>query len=230
MLKRTMKRVLQETTDKLNLTLLENRQLRERLEVYENQNSEEKLNELNEKLVELTEEIDNTRTNAENRYREYESEIRELEERNNSLTLELNRLKGEHFETKRYAEDLKHKLQTVSSSNTQTVEEVAPPEPPPVPTLITAEKKDETSFNYASTIISEIVIKTAAVTSRITASSDPNAAELKALAMGRCEMLKSDVLQTVTSDMIPEAKTSRMDKLLAEASDYLDGILGQLTQ
>ena len=41
-------------------------------------------------------------------------------------------------------------------------------------------------------------------------------------------MLKSDILQTVMSDMIPEAKKTRMDNLLKETADYLDGILGQL--
>ena len=228
MLKRTLKKLLQETTDKLNLVLLENRQLKERLAVFENQNNEEEINNLIVKIDQLTQENEDIRAACETKYQQSEEEIKELEERNNLLLNELNQLKGEHFDTQRYAEDLKKQLYTTNS----TLEENSEPisiEPRPNPEFITAEAKDEVSFKYASDIISEAVIKTAAVTSRISASSDSNAAELKALAMGRCEMLKSDILQTVMSDMIPEAKKSRMDNLLKETADYLDGILGQLT-
>ena len=229
MLKRTLKNILQETTDKLNLTLLENRQLRERLEVFESENSEEKINELNEKINQLVQENEDIRNNYESKFQEYESELKELEERNNALTIELNKLKGEHFDTQRYADDLKARLDSITPRE-EAKEEISIPTPPPTPKVITAEEKDEESFKYGSQIISEAVINTATVTSRLSTSSDPNAAELKALAMGKCEMLKAEVLQTVMSDMIPETKTSRMDNLLKELADYLDGILGQLTQ
>ncbi len=230
MLKRTLKKLLQETTDKLNLTLLENRQLRERLDELELEDNAEESEQLSKKISELSEEIESLRNSSETKLREYESEVKELEERNNALSMELNKLKGEHFDTKKYAEDLKNRLESITTP-TVAAKEVTQdiPEPPPTPTVITAEEKDESSFKYASGIISEAVIHTAAVTSRLSASSDKNANELKALAMGRCEMLKSDVLQTVMSDMIAEAKTARMDKLLSEAIDYLDGILGQLS-
>ena len=228
MLKRTLKKILQETTDKLNLILLENRQLKERLQVFENQNNEDLVDDLNSKINQLTTENEEIRLNCEMKYQKYEAEIEELEERNNSLSLELNQLKGEHFDTKRYADALEARLNNVNNTAGEYIENTAA-EPAPMPELITAEEKDEVSFKYASAIISEAVIKTAAITSRLSASSDKNAAELKALAMGRCEMLKSDVLQTVMSDMIPEAKKSRMDTLLNETSEYLDSILGQLT-
>lgn len=227
MLKRTLKKLLQETTDKLNLVLLENRQLKERLAVFENQNNEEEIDNLIGKIDQLIQENEDIRAACEIKYQQSEEEIKELEERNNLLSNELNQLKGEHFDAKRYVEDLKNQLYAANSTQDEKAEPVLI-KPRPNPEFITAEEKDDVSFKYASDIISEAVIKTAAVTSRISASSDSNAAELKALAMGRCEMLKSDILQTVMSDMIPEAKKSRMDNLLKETADYLDGILGQL--
>ena len=226
MLKRTLKKLLQETTDKLNLVLLENRQLKERLAVFENQNNEEEIDNLIGRIDQLIQENEDIRAACEIKYQQSEEVIRELEERNNLLSNELIQLKGEHFDTKRYAEDLKKQLYTANS--TQEESEPTSIEPRPNPEFVTAEAKDDISFKYASDIISEAVIKTASVTSRISTSADSNAAELKALAMGRCEMLKSDILQTVMSDMIPEAKKTRMDNLLKETTDYLDGILGQL--
>ncbi len=231
MLKRTLKKLLQETTDKLNFTLLENRQLRERLEELERQNNPQEIEELLKKNHQLSDKIERIQKESEIKFQTYENEIIELEERNNQLTLELNKLKGEHFDTKRYAEDLKLKLENISCATQSDNEpKKSIPEPPPTPTVVTAEENDEESFKYASTIISEAVVHTASVTSRLSLSQDENANELKALAMGRCEMLKADVLQTVMSEMLTEAKTARMDKLLAESIDYLDGILGQISK
>ena len=116
MLKRTLKKLLQETTDKLNLVLLENRQLKERLAVFENQNNEEEINNLIVKIDQLTQENEDIRATCEIKYKQFEEEIKELEERNNLLLNELNQLKGEHFDTQRYAEDLKKQLYTTNST------------------------------------------------------------------------------------------------------------------
>ncbi len=230
MLKRTLKKLLQETTDKLNLTLLENRQLRERLDEYEKSNDSEEKESLLTKLKEAEDENQKIIAQNESKILEYETVIKELEERNNELNQSLNKLKGEHFDTCKYADDLKQRLDNLVKEEGKSVKEISYtiPEPPPTPQVVTAEEKDEESFSYASGIISDAVVHTATVTARLSASDDKNANELKALAMGRSEILKADVLQTVMSDMLPEAKRTRMDKLLAETLDYFDGIIGQL--
>ncbi len=230
MRKKTLQNLLDTTNEKLNYVLLENTQLREKLtnattkiDFLEAADKPleaelEKLREENSILIFKLEDADN----------KTDSNIAELEERINQLLAENNSLKGELYEANKRADELAAKLNTLDNSADAYVKVTLPP-PPQVHKPISADEKDPKAFDYASTIISKIVLKTATFKNLITVSGDQNYAELITLALGKAEMLKSEVLQTVLSDISTDEKTAKMDGLYKEAEEYFNSLEGQVS-
>lgn len=244
MRKSTLKKLFQETGDRLNSTLLENRQLRERLEeLQDSQKSNNSDNDTATEIAKLQSEIEALKALLDSEKDSHAKETEEIRGENEQLQAEINRLKGENFDLTRYSENLKTQLQTLnntlSSNNTlcekepisenQTAKAQAPiPEPPKITLIQNAEEKDADAFEYASSAISEAVMKTAAVKYTLQNSKDPYSGELITLLFGKNEMFKADVLQTVMTDLSLKEKQKQIDKALSETTEYFDSILGQL--
>ena len=239
MRKSTLKKLFEETGDRLNRTLLENRQLRERLDEYQNHD------EINIKNAETALEISELQAKLDALSAEKENnsaELQKLREKNEQLLTEINRLKGENFDLGRCAENLKVQLQNIADSakndaenkqemqnDTEPAAEVKPtPEPPKITLIQNAEEKDADAFEYASSAISEAVMKTAAVKYTLQNANDPYSNELITLLFGKNEMFKADVLQIVMADLSLKEKQAQIDEALFKTKEYFDSILGQL--
>ena len=243
MRKSTLKKLFEETGDRLNRTLLENRQLRERLDEYQNHD------EINVKNAETALEISELQAKLEALSAEQSAEkeknsaeLQKLRAENEQLQTEINRLKGENFDLGRYAENLKVQLQNITDSAKTDTEnkqekqndpkpaaEVKPaPEPPKITLIQNAEEKDADAFEYASSAISEAVMKTAAVKYTLQNANDPYSNELITLLLGKNEMFKADVLQIVMADLSLKEKQVQIDEALSKTNEYFDSILGQL--
>lgn len=234
MRKKAIKNLLDETDLKLKQTVMENRQLRVRLEQYEqlDKSMEEQNNEnavliesLREENAKLKEELDTYK-------QQHDTQVSELENEINELNSELNSLKGTYYDTCKYAEDLKEKLEEACNMDDQEkprdFTEIPLP-PPTVEKIVSIEEKDSDAFEYASEIISKTVIEAAKLKNSLSNYSDPMVSELITLSMGKTEMLKADILQTVMSDMILDAKKQYIDRIFNETIDYFDGLLGQVS-
>ncbi len=234
MRKKKIKKLLDDTNLKLIEVVGENKQLRERLRQYE-QNEAEINEHRNEELAALEDiKAQLLKTTAE--YETYKSEvssrIKDLNAQNDALTFELNSLKGEHFDTCKYAEDLKTKLMSIKKDNDKEDArfENIPLPPPKVSPIVPLEEQDKDAFDYASSVISQAVVEAAKLKTKLISYGGEMANELITLALGKTEILKSDILSTVMSDMVFEAKKQRIDLLYKETEEYFSGLLGQITQ
>ena len=230
MRKSTLKKLFEETGDRLNRTLLENRQLRERLDEYQNHD------EINIKNAETALEISELQAKLDTLSAEKENnsaELQKLREKNEQLLTEINRLKGENFDLGRCAENLKVQLQNIADSakkdsenkqemqnETEPAAEIKPtPEPPKITLIQNAEEKDADAFEYASSAISEAVMKTAAVKYTLQNANDPYSNELITLLFGKNEMFKADVLQIVMADLSLKEKQAQIDEALFKTKE-----------
>ena len=234
MRKKIIQNLLDATNEKLKKVLLENQQLKEEIEHYK-QTDEAIAQEHNDnisKIESLQDENSQLKTELEEYKHQKESQISEFEEEINKLNMELNTLKGEHFDTCKYAENLKERLESLQNSE-NTTENVTfaeiPLPPPKIERIIPIEEKDKDAFDYASDIISKAVIDAGKLKNTLSNYSCDLVSELITLALGKTEMLKSDILQTVMSDMVFDAKKQYIDKIYAETLEYFDGLLGQIT-
>lgn len=232
MRKKTLKILLNETNKKLNLMLAENEQLREKLK---NANTKIEFLEAADKPLET--ELENLKAEnselllkLEQANTQSDEGSAELEEKINQLLAENNKLKGELYEAQKCSEDLFIKLNSQEQNTNDNDEDVTLTPPPIVHKPISADKKDPKAFDYASTIISKIVLRTASFKNIIANSGDQNSAELITLALGKSEMFKSDVLQTVMSDITLDEKTEIMDKLFVDADEYFNSLEGQVAK
>lgn len=232
MRKKTLKILLNETNKKLNLMLAENEQLREKLK---NANTKIEFLEAADKPLET--ELENLKAEnselllkLEQANTQSDEGSAELEEKINHLLAENNKLKGELYEAQKCSEDLFIKLNSQEQNTNDNDEDVTLTPPPIVHKPISADKKDPKAFDYASTIISKIVLRTASFKNIIANSGDQNSAELITLALGKSEMFKSDVLQTVMSDITLDEKTEIMDKLFVDADEYFNSLEGQVAK
>lgn len=232
MRKKTLKILLNETNKKLNLMLAENEQLREKLK-----NALTKIEFLEAADKPLEKELENIKNEnnelllkLEQANNQSDEGIAELEEKINQLLGENNKLKGELYEAQKCSEGLLNKLNSQEQISDEKEELIPLPPPPEVHKPVSADKKDPKAFDYASTIISKIVLRTASFKNIITNSGDQNSAELITLALGKAEMFKSDVLQTVMSDITIDEKTDKMDKLFADADEYFNSLEGQVAK
>lgn len=229
MRKKTLKILLNETNKKLNLMLAENEQLREKIK-----NANTKIEFLEAADKPLTQELESIKAQnselilkLEQANIQSDEGIAEFEEKINQLLAENNQLKGELYEAKKLSEDLLIKMSANEQIETEEISIHTPP--PTVHKPISADKKDPAAFDYASTIISKIVLRTASFKNIITSSGDQNSAELITLALGKAEMFKAEVLQTVMCDENIEDKIKKMDSLLADAEEYFNSLEGQVT-
>ena len=232
MRKKNWKIRLNETNKKLNLMLAENEQLREKLK---NANTKIEFLEAADKPLET--ELENLKAEnselllkLEQANTQSDEGSAELEEKINQLLAENNKLKGELYEAQKCSEDLFIKLNSQEQNTNDNDEDVTLTPPPIVHKPISADKKDPKAFDYASTIISKIVLRTASFKNIIANSGDQNSAELITLALGKSEMFKSDVLQTVMSDITLDEKTEIMDKLFVDADEYFNSLEGQVAK
>ncbi len=232
MRKKKMKKLLDDTNLKLIEVVEENKQLKERLSRFEQ--NEATINQHRTRELQEFEEAKANLIKLSSEYEAYKSEvvprIKDLTAQNDALTSELNTLKGEHFDICKYAEELKERL-TVIQDNASSAEacEKIPLPPPKVSELLPLEERDKDAFDYASTIISHAVVDAAKLKNQLTSSGSDMANELITLALGRTEMLKSDILTTVMTDVIFDAKKQRIDSIYKDTRDYFDGLLGQIT-
>ena len=231
MRKKALKQLLYKTDEKLKEMRLENDGLREKLSHFEQNETllRENRIENTEHIAELERENARLRQEADEYRAEADAQISELETELNRINQELNQLKGEHFDACRYAEQLKEKLDVLTTKDTECEKEIITPEPPPkIQKIVSAEEKDKDAFDYASSVISKAVIDAASLKNKLSSYENDMTTELITLALGRTEMLKSDILQTVISDMVFEAKKQRIDSIYTETKDYFEGLLGQL--
>ena len=230
MRKKTLQNLLNETNESLATTLNENEQLRERLIIAEKKivNLENAPEPNANELDSLKVENDELKAKINNINEQNDGVIAELEERINLLTSENNTLKGELFDAKKYSEDLMLKFSNIQTSTEADYEDIPLPPPPVVHKPVSADKKDPEAFDYASTIISKIVLKSATLRNTINTSNDQNANELITLAIGKTEMLKSEVLQVVLSDLSTQDKMAKMDNLFGDVNEYFDSLEAHL--
>lgn len=229
MRKKTLKILLDETNKKLNLILTENEQLREKLQ---NTNTKIELLEAADKPLEkeiesLKAENSELLLKLEQASTMSDEDIAEFEDKINQLLAENNKLKGELYESKKHSDDLLNQINAQAQVNTEEDNTPLPP-PPTVHKPVSADKKDPKAFDYASTIISKMVLKTASFKNSIANNKDENYAELITLALGKSEMFKADVLQAVMSDLSFEEKKEKMDNLFNEANEYFNSLEGQV--
>lgn len=232
MRKKTLQNLFNETNEKLNSVLWENTQLREKLT---NANTKIEFLEaadkpLEEEVLKLRQENENLASKVEEADNKSDSNIAELEERINQLLADNNSLKGELYESKKRCDDLIVRLASYESTDNEHIETIIMPAPPEVHKPISADKKDPVAFDYASTIISKIVLKTATLKNSVTTSGDENSAELITLALGKAEMLKTDILQTVLADLPTEQKISKMDSIYNDTQEYFNSLEGQVSK
>ncbi len=232
MRKKKIKDLLDRTNLKLIEVVEENKQLRERLKSFEQNESSQ-----NEQRNKELEELEDAKANLIKTTSEYEafkseasSRIKELIDQNNSLTEQFNTLKGEHFDACKSIEDLKEKIVVLEAiPEDSSVDFLETPAPAPkVTPIVSLEERDKDAFDYASTIISNVVVDVAKLKNKLTASGSEMANELITLALGKTEMLKADILSIVMSDMVYDAKKQKIDLLYRESEEYFAGLLGQI--
>lgn len=235
MRKKVLEKMLMETEQKLNAVLHENEQLEERIKHAESLiGSDSKASlEKDELILSLKEENAKIKSESELALTQKDKIILDYELEINNLNKMLNDLKGEHYDTQKYAEDLKLRLDTIAAQeNNESTEESKPRTftavPPKINKIESIEQTDPKLFDYASDIISKTILANAEIKGKLDSVEDTNKAELIALATGKTEILKSDVLQTLISDAETQDKMSAMDKVLEETIDYFNGLLGQV--
>lgn len=232
MRKKTLQNLLNDTNERLNFTIQENEQLREKLEIANNKiefleaaqiPDTTELDSVKEENLKLLQQIESLTQNN-------NSNLEELEERITVLLAENNTLKGELYEAKKYSDELLTRLNNLENVEKAEQDDFPLPPPPVVHKPISVDQKDPEAFDYASDIISKAVLKTAAFKNSITTSGDKNSAELITLAIGKTEMLKSDVLQIVLSQIPTDQKKIKMDAVFDDACEYFNSLEGQVTE
>lgn len=231
MRKKTLQNLLNDTNERLNFTIQENEQLLEKLEIANNKiefleaaqiPDTTELDAVKEENLKLQQQVESLTQNN-------DSNLAELEERINLLLAENNTLKGELYEAKKYSDELLTRINNLENVEQAEQDNFPLPPPPVVHKPVSADKKDPEAFDYASDIISKTVLKTAAFKNLITTSGDKNSAELITLAIGKTEMLKSDVLQIVLSQISTNEKKIKMDAVFNDACEYFNSLEGQVT-
>lgn len=232
MRKKTLQNLLNDTNERLNLTIQENEQLREKLQI-----ANTKIEFLEAAQIPDTTELDSVKEEnlklqqqLENLTQNNDSNLAELEQRINVLLAENNTLKGELYEAKKYSDELLTRINNSENVEQAEQDNIPLPPPPVVHKPVSADKKDPEAFNYASDIISKTVLKTAAFKNLISTSGDKNSAELITLAIGKTEMLKSDVLQIVLSQISTDEKKIKMDAVFNDACEYFNSLEGQVAE
>ncbi len=232
MRKKTLQNLLNDTNERLSLAFQENEQLREKLSI-----ANTKIEFLEAAQIPDTEELDCVKkenvvllNQLEILKQSNDKTLAELEEQINILSAENNTLKGELYESKKYVDDLLQKLNSNNDAEHSEESSIPLPPPPVVHKPISADQKDPEAFDYASTIISKAVLRTASLKNTISSSSDENYAELVTLAVGKTEILKSDILQVVMSQLSIEEKKNKMDTILNETCEYFDSLEGQVSK
>jgi len=232
MRKKTLQMLLDKTNSKLISVLEENKQYLERIEKYEQ--LENSADEAQKELLRTNEDLS---IKYEKLLKEYELFRSQADEKLNALTHEnaelvkqLNSLKGDHFDICRYAEELKIKLEEAHKTDPPaSLKEIIPTPPPKVEEIKPLQEKDEDGFDYASSIISKAVVDVAKLKNQLSTTGSEMSNELITLALGKTEMLKSDIIETVMSDMILEAKRQRIDAIYKDTKEYFSSLLGQIT-
>ncbi|MBE6787465.1 MAG: hypothetical protein E7537_03865 [Ruminococcaceae bacterium] len=122
------------------------------------------------------------------------------------------------------------KSQENSEETCEVVEEIEETEVLEVAkeTEITEMKLDD-QMNYAAKVIGECVVEVTKVCNKLTVSSnDETQKELVNLALGRCEVSKSEILKIISSDMTFDQKKNLIENERKETFDYFDSIMAQM--
>ncbi len=91
------------------------------------------------------------------------------------------------------------------------------------------EVKVDSETEYAAKIIGKTVVEATKVCNKITSSPNAeNQKELVNLALGRCEVLKSEILKIIGCEITFEAKKDLIEKERRDAFDYFDSIKAQM--
>lgn len=91
-----------------------------------------------------------------------------------------------------------------------------------------SEIKLSSEIEYAASVIGEAVIEVTKVCNKIAANGSENTKELVNLALGRNEVLKSEILQILTLEISFEQKQNLIQSEKTKAYDYFNSILAQM--
>lgn len=235
MRKSEIKKILQETERQLKALKLENEQLSEKLKAAKKKLKAAENSDIaaSSEIAAVRDENAELKSKIKNIDEQNKAHEAELEERLNQTGNELNKLKGDYFDLSSYADELEARLASSAKpsengGNDENKTEKLPPAPK-ISRPLTADAINEDLFNYASDAISKAIIKSSAVKNAVAESHHELTSELLPLAVGKTEMLKSDILQTVIStELDDDGKRAKIDDLLNESIDYYNSLLGQI--
>ena len=149
------------------------------------------------------------------------------------------RLEEEITRQNKLIEDLENKLQWKAEENIvcqesicEETEEDEIPHEVGIDTEIVTENEEmklSDEKEYAAKVIGSAVVEVTRVCNKITAEScDENCKELVNLALGRNEVLKSQILKILSGEQSFEEKKVLIEKERKDAFDYFDSILAQM--
>ena len=181
--------------------------------------------------------INELKAKLENNEQNYNEKLSEANAIIDDLNKQINDIKGELFDTKKCNDDLKIKVEYLTqfvNNNPSTPTEIteentsANTEAPQIHAIDSIETSHKEAYDYGSKIISQAILRCSSVKNDIVNLAGPMTEELLTLCLGKVEMLKSAVLQTILEDVDYSEKTAKMDNILKDTYDYFESILGQI--
>ncbi len=135
-------------------------------------------------------------------------------------------------------EEMEPELETENTDETEPqICEVVEEQDEVLPITVSEEVSEETEktmkldekMNYAAKVIGECVVEVTKVCNKITETAQTETQkELVNLALGRCEVLKSEILKIMSNDMPFEQKKDLIEKQRKDTFDYFDSIIAQM--
>lgn len=134
-------------------------------------------------------------------------------------------LENEIEEYKLKVEELQKELdcRAIEESATQQIEEM--PNIEKVDIMEKIELSEE--MKYAASVIGAAVVEVTKICNKLTEQQNQNSKDLVNLALGRNEVLKSEILKILSSDITFSEKKALIEKEKCEAYDYFNSIVAQ---